>query len=223
MLAAQRYKRAYELGDTLAASNLANKYLEAGLSDNAITLLKDAQTKENCVPDVSRTLATVHERVQDNNREQEKVLARAEEHRNFLLHFADGLLSPSPTNLEGRWEFPLAEIDLKCVAKTLHGIRENRAQVNALLGMGALFPGSAPKSVTRIERFKFSATLSGRTCKFKLETSKYDEPRSWTFGGLPSSSTIEGYVLFGEDGLSGQVAELKDGKPEKYYKVSKLS
>lgn len=222
VLAAQRYKRAYELGDTLAASNLAQRYLEAGFSDEAITLLKNAQTKENCVPEVSRTLATVHEKIDENNREQEKVLARAEEHRNFLLPFADGLLSPSPANLEGQWKFPLGEIDLKFTPTALCGVRENRAPVEPGPGLSALFPGNAPKSVTRIERFEFSGALSGRTCKFKLETSKYEEPPSWTFG-LPSSSTIEGYILFAKDGRSAQVVELKDEKPERYYEVLKLT
>jgi Flp pilus assembly protein TadD len=124
VLAARHYKRAYELGDTLAASNLSQKYLEAGLVDDAISLLKDAQAKENCVPEVSQTLATVYERVEENNRNQEEVLTGAEELRNFLLLFADGLLSLTPTNAEGRWQFPLAEIDLKLVAETLNGIKK---------------------------------------------------------------------------------------------------
>lgn len=78
------------------------------------------------------------------------------------------------------------------------------------------------KSVTRIERFEFSGTLSGRTCKFKLETGKRDEPPSWTFLSLPSNSTVEGYILFAEDGRSAQVVETKSGKPEKYYKGFKV-
>jgi tetratricopeptide (TPR) repeat protein len=224
VLAAQRYKRAYELGDTLAASNLAQRYLEAGLSDDAITLLKGAQNKENCVADVSRTLAAVHERVEEDNREQDTVLAKAEEHRKFLLPFAQGLLSPRATNVVGRWVFPLAEIDLEFAEDTLYGVREERTEVKTDVALfGALFPGSAPKSVTRIVSFEFSATLSGRTCKFSLETRKRDEPASWTLTGIPSSSKTEGYILFAEDGRFGEVAELREGKPDRYYRISKLA
>ncbi len=124
ILAAQRYRRAYELGDTLAASNLALKYLEAGFSEDATALLKDALGKENCVADVSRTLAAVQEKIDASNREQENVLAKAEEHRNFLLAFGNGLLSPPPVDLEGRWKFPSEEIDLKFVYPTLEGTKE---------------------------------------------------------------------------------------------------
>lgn len=117
----------------------------------------------------------------------------------------------------------MVDLDLKPIASALQGVREIRTQVNTDAGLGALFPTAAPKSVTRIESFGFTGTLSGRTCKFKLETSKRDEPQVWTLLGGPSSSTIEAYVLFAEDGQSGQVAQIKDGKPEKYYGVSKLA
>lgn len=223
VLAAHRYKRAYELGDTLAASNLGHKYLEAGLSDDAITLLKDAQTKENCVPEVSRTLAAVHEKIEENNSDQDEVLARAEEHRNYLLAFAKGILSRVSAKLAGQWSFPFVNIELGLTGSSLHGNKETHTPVNPF-GIGAaLFPGDAPKHVMRIDRFEFSALVSGRTCKFKFENSKREEPSGWTLLGGPSSSTIEGYILFAEDGQSGQVAQSEDGKPEKYYKISKLT
>lgn len=219
VLAVRRYKQAYELGNTLGASNLANKYLKEGFSGDAITLLRDAQTKENCKPDVPRTLALVHERVEQNSREQEKVLAKAEEQRNFLLSFAEGLLSPCPTNLAGRWVFPVVALDLNANGSLLEGFEEKRTESHDRV---ALFPPvGSPKPITKIEKSEFSGRLLGRTCKFKLETSRTEEPPYLTLLGGPSSSTVEGYILFAEDGLSGQVAEVKDGKPHKYYNVLK--
>jgi Flp pilus assembly protein TadD len=221
VLATQRYKKAYALGNTLAASNLGYKYLEAGLSGEALELLKDAQNKENCAPEVPRAISAVYEKIEVNTREEEKVLARAQEQRNFLLPFAAGLFTPTPANLEGPWKFPAAEIVLKRAASTLHGARVNRTEVNVDFGLTAILGGGSPKSVTRIEEFEFSGTLSGQTCKFKLETNRYDDPASFGFSGLPTDSSVEGYILFAEDGLSGKVAELKDGKPQEYYVVSK--
>jgi hypothetical protein len=224
VLATQRYKQAYALGNTLAASNLGYKYLEAGLSDEALELLRDAQNKEDCVPEVPRAVSAVHEKIEENRLDEEKVLAQAEKQRNFLLPFASGLLSPTPANLEGPWKFPAAQIVLNRTGSTLHGARVNRQQVNSGFGLSAiLLAGGSPKSVTRVEELKFSGTLSGRTCKFKLETSRYDDPEALGYSGLPSDSAIEGYILFAENGLSGKVAELKDGKPQEYYVVSKAN
>lgn len=219
-LAVQRYKQSYKLGETLAASNLARKYLDAGLSDEAITLLKEAQTKENCVPDVSRTLAAVYEKTQQNSQEQENVIAQAEQHRDFLLPFATGFLSPIATNLPGRWSFPSGELELQLNWSELSGSREDRTSVHSPLSS---LLGTAPKSIIRIAKFQFSGTVSGRTCKFKLEITRTEEPSGWSLLGTPSDSKIEGYILFAEDGSSAEVTELKAGKPEKYYKISKAT
>ena len=172
----------------------------------------------------SSALASVYEKSKADDLEQDKVLSRAEEHRKFLLSFAEGLLSPISKNLDGPWHFPLAEIDLKCVGQELLGVKEIRTQVKTEYRLSALLAGGPPKPVTRTERFEFSGTLSGRTCKFKLSASKHDEPQSaWAVLAGSGSSTVEGYILFAEDGRSCRVAELKDGKPEIYYQVSKLT
>ena len=219
VLAAQSYKQSYKLGETLAGSNLARKYLDAGLSEEAIALLKEAQTKENCVPEVSRTLAAVHEKIQQDNKEEEKIVAQAEEHRDFLLPFAIGYLSPAATNVHGHWSFPSGELELHLNGSELHGSREDRSSRDSPLA--SLF--GTPKSITRIEKTQFSGNVSGRTCKFNIEKTRTEEPSGWSLLGSPSDSKIEGYILFAEDGYSAEVTELKAGKPEKYYKISKAT
>jgi tetratricopeptide (TPR) repeat protein len=225
VLATKRYKRAYELGNTLSASNLGHKYVEAGFTDDALALLKDAQSKEDCVPDVSSALAGVHSKIKEDEVEQDKVLARAEEHRKFLLSFAEGVLSPSLKTLDGLWKFPSVEINLICNDKEIVGIKEIQTQVHTDYGIVAILGGGPPKPVTRTERFEFSGKMTGRTCKFKLSATKHDDPQAaWaTLSSLAGTQAIEGYMLFAEDGRTGRVAELKGDTPEKYYEVSKLA
>jgi hypothetical protein len=169
-------------------------------------------------------LASVYEKIKVDDLEQGKVLSRAEEHRKFLLSFGEGVLSPSLKTLDGLWKFPSVEIDLICNGKEIVGIKEIQTQVHTDYGLTAILGGGPPKPVTRTERFEFSGNLTGRTCKFKLSASKHDDPSAaWTpFSGMSGDQTIEGYILFAEDGRSGRVAELKGDKPEKYYEVSKL-
>lgn len=219
VLAVQRYKQSYKLGETLAASNLARKYLSAGLSDEAITLLKEAQMKHDSVPEVFSALTAVHEKIEQNNRDEEKVVTEAEQNRNFLLNFATGYLSPMATNLQGRWMFPTGEIELHLDGSELRGSREDRSSVRSPYTY--LFAETAPKTITRIEKFEFSGTVSGRTCKFKFETKRREEPSGWSMLGTPSDSKNEGYIVFAADGKSGKVVDLKAGKPEKYYEILK--
>lgn len=222
VLAVQRYKESYKLGETLAASNLARRYLEAGLSEDATALLKDAQAKENCVPEVSSALAAIYEKIQENIRNQDKVVTGAEQNRNFLLTFAMGYLSPVAISPNGCWKFPSGEIELQVTGSELHGTREDRSSARSQLSY--LFGEMTPRTVTRIEKQEFSGTLSGRTCKFKLEIKRREEPPGVaSILGGPSDSKMEGYIVFTDDGNSAKVAELKAGKVEKYYEISRVT
>jgi hypothetical protein len=122
------------------------------------------------------------------------------------------------TNLQGHWSFPSGEFELQLNGSELSGSREDRTSVNSPFSSVL---GTAPKSITRIKKSQFSGTMSGRTCKFKLETTTTEEPSGWSLLGTPSDSRIEGYILFAEGGYSAEVTELNAGRPEKYYKISK--
>ena len=50
----EHYKRAIELGGTLAASNLGYKYIDAGMDEEASKLLNETLKKENVEPEVAR-------------------------------------------------------------------------------------------------------------------------------------------------------------------------
>jgi hypothetical protein len=115
-------------------------------------------------------------------------------------------------------ELPVG-LELQLNGASLSGSREVRTSRDSPLA--SLF--GTPKSITRIEKTQFSGTASGRTCKFKLEIARTEEPSGWPLLGTPSDSKIEGHILFAEDGYSAEVTELKAGKPEKYYKISKAT
>lgn len=225
VLAAQHYKGAYKLGDTLSASNLAYKYLEAGLSDDAITLLREAQGKANCAPEVYRTLAAVHEKIKEDGLAQDKILARATDFRAFLLSFAEGILSTITRPVDGRWGFPSVQIELTRARQKLSGSKEIKTPIDPLFGFNAITGATAPTSAVRTESFEFTGVLTGRTCKFKLVSTKSEEPQTvrTILSGATGSQAIEGYIVFREDGNTGWVAELKDGRPEKYYEILRIT
>jgi hypothetical protein len=222
VFAIQRYKSAYKLGETLAASNLAYKYLEAGMSEEATALLKEAQLKENCVPEVSGALAAIHTKIEQNQNEEDKIISRAERHREFLISFGRAYFSPPIATIHGRWNFPAGELDLQLKGRDLSGGREDRTQVQNMLANTYLPMGlsSPAKMITRIEKIVFTGKVSGRTCKFKLESTRIEEPSGWSILAGSGDSKTEGYIVFAEDGQSGEVVELKSGRPDKYFSIS---
>jgi hypothetical protein len=106
----------------------------------------------------------------------------------------------------------------------MSGFQETRTQLNKSGSLGSLLGsigGGTGKNAVRTKQYKFLGALSGRTCKFKLETSTHEDPPAYF--DHDSDSTIDGYIIFAEDGNSGEVAEVKEGKPEKYYKIQKVT
>jgi hypothetical protein len=216
-LAVKCFKRAMEFDDTLAASNLSHRYLAGGLTDDAISILKAAQQKQDCAPQVSSTLAATYEKIDANNLTLENLIVTAEKQRRFFLDFAKGLfaqLSGAPT---GRWKFCERDIELEVSGSRIHGIRQTRTDEPAT-GYSSLFGGASPRVITT-ESVNFTGTLKGRSCKFKLETHVTTEPFSLRAG----NSTTEGYILFTEDGLSAEVIEIQNGKPSAQYTVQKTA
>src|SRR5262249_43033395 len=116
------YKRAFNLGETLSASNLGYLYLEAGMVDEAASLLHEAQKKQGCVPDVTRCLAAVDER---QKQERDELLpakfSTSKKQQDFLVSFGGALLSEDVPPLNGKWTFPFGKIFLEFGSGKLRG------------------------------------------------------------------------------------------------------
>lgn len=230
ILSVSHYKRAFELGYTLAAHNLGFKYLGCGMADEATALLQGALDKEDCVPEVSNCLGAVGERRVEEIKTQNSKLEEARKHREFLIPFGRGYLSVETPPLEGRWKFPFAEMVFKFAPGELKGFGETTTEIQDSL-YSALYALGAPKEPSpkriKIERFQFSGGVVGRTCKFVIEkhTLPPKGPGYPVLGSLlgeVDSPTTEGLIVFAEDGQSAEVVELKEKKPDKYYRISRM-
>jgi len=227
ILSASHYKRALELGETLSASNLGHMYLDCGMADEAEELLKRALKVENCVPEVPECLAAVG-RAREGQAEQETaVVEGTRRHRDFLVSLGEGFLSVDVPPLDGTWKFPDVEIPLAFSALKLTGQCQRTTQVptvplsSLLGGLGGL--GRHREHSTREECFRFSGAVTGRVCRFEIQKSETTGAKFISPLLGPSASTIKGYIVFSSNGLLGDVAELKDDKPDKYYAISKIS
>lgn len=125
ILSVDSYLDAYKYGNTLAANNLAQKYLEGGFTSNATVLINEAMKKENYEAQLPRTLAALDESRKTEESREESLLGEAEKHRRFLAAFGQGFLEKTPT-LNGKWKFSEAEIALSLA----NGILQGEAQVS---------------------------------------------------------------------------------------------
>lgn len=99
-LSAKSYRKAKDLGNTLAAANLSSIYIHAGLFEDAAAILNETQKKEKVHKDVGKTFSYLLEIQENESEAQEKVLVRAREQQRLVLLFANAffdekLYSPS--------------------------------------------------------------------------------------------------------------------------------
>ena len=226
-----RYKRALGLGETLSASALGYAYLDAGMEDEAMDLLRKAQEKDDHASEVDGCLAALQQRKEREAKQEASKLETAKEQQAYLVSFARGFLSEGIPDLDGDWGFPFGTIHLNFEGGKLIGqVLIHKPQYGAFKLAAHALLGSQQE---QDERVAFTGDLSARTCKYRLtrRPEKNDETGAGEEGmghvslallAGRSSSTEEGYIVFSSDGSSGSVAVVKAEKPEKYYEIKKL-
>lgn len=105
-LAVDSYRKAYALGNTLSAANLAYLYLEPGFAEDASDLLDAAQRHDGPHPNVAAAIAAVSRTRERDEESQTSVLKGAREQRVFLSAYAEQYFTPrtASANFEGIWQ-----------------------------------------------------------------------------------------------------------------------
>lgn len=212
ILAVDAYTESYGKRSTLAADNLARRYLEGGFTSAAASLVKDAMKQENYEPSLPGTLAAIDENRKQEEGREKSLLEEAERHRRFLLALGEAFPKDTPT-LAGTWRFPDADIPLTLTVGDLKG--ETEVTVDVSSSFNSLF-ATPPRPRQETRKIRFSGKVEGRTCKFRMETEIVSP-----IGSLAGPAAREGYIAFSADGTSGEICVVKDGKPSEFYSISK--
>ncbi|MBK5458822.1 tetratricopeptide repeat protein [Peribacillus sp. TH27] len=103
------YKRAFELDNTLAASNLAQVYIAAGFEGEARSILEEANSQKDVQVHelVGQALVTLQEEVKRETEEEQKKLKEAQDERMFQRKLASAEFEltsdKEPSILIGKW------------------------------------------------------------------------------------------------------------------------
>jgi hypothetical protein len=220
ILSVDSYAEAFQKGNTLAADNLARRYLETGFTSDAANLVKDAMKHDNYEPRLAGTLAAIDESRKKEEDLEKTSLMEAEKRRRFFIKLGEGYPQDVPA-AEGTWSFP----DVNIFVGLKDGALSGQTQVRVDLppsSLGTLY--GTPATTRQVARkISFTGKVEGRVCKFRLETETLSDDSFTTLSqmlgtGKPSR---EGYLVFSADGSSAEVCELKNGKPSKFYSINK--
>ena len=104
------YRKAEQLGETLASANLAYRLMNAGFTEEATAILNSATEKENVHPNVNSALSDLPKRIEKEDEIEKGKIKFALNLRKFFLGFtgAKFIKGDALSNVGGEWK---SEID----------------------------------------------------------------------------------------------------------------
>jgi hypothetical protein len=137
-ISVEAYRKAENLGGTLAMSNLANKFINVGFTEEGESLCKKAMSFDNYDRRNLEALSTI-ETIKKNEEEREKVLLEdVNKKKATIIKISKGLLLKQIKNLPNKYKHPNCTLEAECQDDIIKfsGKYKNEA-FSGLLGLAA--------------------------------------------------------------------------------------
>jgi tetratricopeptide (TPR) repeat protein len=113
-LAAEKYKKAADLGNTLAVSNLSSRYINAGFYQEAKQILLKAKESADIHENVWTALDSLSRKEKEEAEKYAEILAQAKEEQKFIKRFGDAFFdAPAQPFVSGNWLCESAPVEIK--------------------------------------------------------------------------------------------------------------
>lgn len=101
------HKKAFDLKNTLAASNIALGYLDAGFADEAAQIIEKAREEKTVHANVGSTFSKISDNKDQERKKEKEVFDKAREQQRFMRSFGEAyfLLTPNIIDISGTWLF----------------------------------------------------------------------------------------------------------------------
>ena len=106
MRAVKFFKKSTEFDNTLAMSNLAERFTHAGFAEEALQILDKAKQQTDMHAKVGSAISEISEKEETESKTEELMLNSASEQQKFLLSFAEAYFPEKPDlpNFKGVWQ-----------------------------------------------------------------------------------------------------------------------
>ena len=113
-LAAEKYKKAAELGNTLSVANLSSRFINAGFYQEAKQILLKAKESADIHENVWTGLDSLSKKEKEEAEKYAEILAQAKEEQKFIKKFGDAFFdAPAQPFVSGNWICESAPVEIK--------------------------------------------------------------------------------------------------------------
>jgi tetratricopeptide (TPR) repeat protein len=218
--AVSAYRESERLGETLAMSNLAQKFMSAGFLSEAEEECEKALKIENFHQNVASTLAELRTAPEEEDKRQTQTLEKAKPRSDFYRLFGRAVSRLEPIEMAPRWKGPDCDLAVQLTGSEFEAVGSYEQ-----LGLGLALAGSfglgTPQTPDRYH-VKYKGTFRGRAVEGVMTRTLEDNPTM--VRTLLSSTAYEIKVLMvlTDDGNEIRAMERPEKGAPRFYTLTKL-
>lgn len=225
--AVNAYRKAEELGETLAMSNLAQKLINAGFLEESEKICNEAVKTRDYHKNVGNAISRIRDVLEEEDRNEKQIIERATPISEFFKDYGHALTKNTVSGHTGRWQGPDCELRIMINRNTFlaEGTYERQSpNLNALLGFNALLakPGiGTPPEISRY-RVRYEGTAQGHSVKCTFVREEEGKPAALTslLGGLQKGVYV---LMIISDSLKEiRVYERDAAKDRQFYSLTRI-
>lgn len=227
--AVDSYRKAADAGNTLAMSNLANKFIQAGFLTEGKEICDKALMVKDYHNNVNLSLARIHEIPDEEAKKKDALVHETIPYTDFYKAFGKAFCKINPPDSEGIWEGPKCKLDIEIRGDQfrakgtyeLPGIGFNALASLQSMGIGG------PSETTRKRIINYEGTLSGYTVRASITDKPADTEsatlRQTLLTGLASGTDQKVLMVISDSYSEMRVYDNNASEPERLYTLKKLT
>jgi len=218
----EAYRKAEELDETLAMSNLAYKLINAGFLYEAEELCKKAMNIKAYHKNVSHTISRIKDIPEEETKKEKEIVDKAKPLCEFYKEFGDTLLKADAPAHDGQWQGPKCKLRVTIDGNQFkaEGSYEQPTSILELMAHGMSPSSMLPKKAQY--RIRYEGNVTGRTVKCTMTREKVGEPV--TMSGLLGGpiKELDVLMILSEPLTEIKVYEKREGKERTFYSITRI-
>jgi tetratricopeptide (TPR) repeat protein len=210
----EAYRRAERMGETLAMSNIAEKFITEGFLAEARTECDNALKVENYHNNVITTLARLNRTPGAEDTKQSSILQKARPVSDFYVKVGRAMCRMEPTEIPRYWKGPDCKLEV-----TMRGskfVATGAYESQNVLALASAFAGAAAGTVRTRHRIEYSGILMG--CVIKAHVTRKTEGQTSAAGLLGSRDNESiAIMMLTDDESEIHVMEPTKGANPRFY------
>jgi tetratricopeptide (TPR) repeat protein len=162
------YRKAEQINETLAMSNIANRLINAGFLPEAEDICNKAIAMPDYHKNVNQSMARIKDVPDEELKKEAEIIKDTARYSDFYRAYGKALYETHPEDYNGEWEGP--ECNLAITIKGLNFLAEGSYETtgkNALLGLASAHSGGNPSPPEK-HIVKYIGTIQGHSIKVEM-------------------------------------------------------